>query len=316
MLNNVKTDENQSGDRRFVFISFGFLFLVIILSTYLHQLQPQIMGVPSNSDVSSWTMPTFEQTFVYNRMNETERQRVLSEGVPGTDLVTLIWYELLSIIGGWLCFLHARKYFGVIMASCFLIGSFIFTGLQESIMIFSGRYWMGGGRIDPTVFGSYWFPQHLFSFVEAPVWVCICWFIIAYSCVWTAGKLFPRLSLTKRALIGALIAVVIDLWEDPVLTSPELMKWVWAKGDHIVILGIPHGNFNGWFFLIFVFAILWEKFLPCFIEKWGVVMGGFSFLGMILCSNFLVLAALLGWGTITNMIFSNGLYIPPQSWGW
>jgi len=306
----------DGAEKKFIVIAFCILALVIAISSYLHHFRPQVLQVPDNKDISSWTMPPFEKTWIYDRMNEHERVKVLNEGIPGTDFFTLLWYEVLTIIGACLCFIHARKYYGTTMASCFLLGSFIFTGLQESIMILTGRFWTGGGQIDPTVWGSYWFPQHLFSFIEAPVWICLCWFIIAYSCVWVAGKIFPNLRLWVRAFIGALIAVFIDLWLDPVLTSPEHMKWIWAKGDHIGILGIPHGNFSGWFFLIFIFAILWEKYLPRFIDTYGIVKGGFSFLAMILCSNFFVFTFLIAWGAAANTIFVTELHIPPQSWGW
>ena len=307
---------NAPAERTFVWITFGALAIIILLSTYLHHFMPSVLHVPSNTDVSSWTMPTFDKTWVYDRMNEAERQLVRTRGVPGTSFITIFLYDALSLLGAWLCFAHARKSFNLTMATSFLVGSFVFTGLQETIMILTGRFWMGGGRVDPTVFGSYWFPQGLLWFLETPVWVCLCWFIIAYSCVWVADKVFPGLPLWRRAVIGALIAVIIDLWEDPVLTSPELLKWVWAKGDHIGILGIPHGNFIGWFFLIFIFAILWERWLPRLMIRFNPVKGGFLFLGVIFCSNIFVLTVLLIWGTIANKLFPQGLYIPPQSWGW
>jgi len=316
MTPEVTLPKSDEANPKFIFISFGILALIIVFSTYLHHFQPQVLQVPSTTDLSSWTMPPFEKTWVYERMNEEERAKVLQEGIPGTDFLTLLWYEAFSITGACLCFVHARKYYGTTMASCFLLGSFVFTGLQESIMILTGRFWTGGGQIDPTVWGSYFFPQHLLSFIEAPVWVCLCWFIIAYSCVWVAGKVFPNLKLLPRAVIGALIAVIIDLWQDPVLTSPEHLKWIWAKGDHIGILGIPHGNFSGWFFLIFIFAVLWEKYLPGFINKHGIAKGGFAFLGLIFCSNLFVFIFLIAWGATANTIFVNELHIPPQSWGW
>ena len=43
--------------------------------------------------------------------------------------------DLFTILLGWICFRHANKYFGFWMASCFLIGSFVFTGLEESMWI-------------------------------------------------------------------------------------------------------------------------------------------------------------------------------------
>ena len=304
--------------KKFTIVSLSILLAVILFSTYLHFCRPDILRVPSNTDISSWKSTPFEHTWVYDRMNDAERERLRREGVPGTDLTTMLIYEILSIFGAWLCFAHARKHYSLWMATAFLIGSFVFTGVQETMMILSGRFWMGGGQIDPNCWGSYWFPQGLLWFLETPVWVCLCWFLIAYSCVTVAGKVFPRMGLAGRAFAGGMIAMVIDLWEDPVLTSPEHMKWIWAKGDNVGILGIPHGNFIGWFFLIFWFAILWERFLPRFEKRLGGWKGMIAFLALLLCSNVVILSILIGWGATANALFPlpEGLHIPPKSWGW
>ncbi|MBN1636564.1 MAG: carotenoid biosynthesis protein [Deltaproteobacteria bacterium] len=303
-------------DRKFSIIAFGLLIAVIIFSTYLHHFQPHILNVPSNTNVASWKMTPIEHTWIYDRMNAAELEKVKTQGIPGTDFFTMLVYLGLSLFGTYLCFSHAKKHYSYRMAALFLIGSFIFTGLQETLMILSGRFWMGGGQIDPNVWGSYWFPQGLLWFFETPVWVCLCWFIIAYSCVWVAKQVFPALPLWSRALIGGLTAMVIDLWEDPVLTSPEHMKWIWAKGDHIGILGIPHGNFLGWFFLIFWFVILWEKYLPLCEKRRGAGKGTLAFVGLILISNIIVLAILIIEGHIMIRVFPQGLHIPPLSWDW
>ena len=304
--------------RKFTAISLSILTIIIVFSTCLHHFKPEILQVPSNTDVSSWKMTPFEQTWIYDRMNDAEREKVRSEGIPGTDIFSLLLYEMLALFGSWLCFVHARKHYSLWMATAFLIGSFVFTGIQETMMILSGRFWMGGGQVNPTVWGSYWFPQGLLWFLETPVWVCLCWFLIAYSCVTVAGKVFSGIGLWGRAFAGGLIAMIIDLWEDPVLTSPEHMKWIWAKGDHVGILGIPHCNFIGWFFLIFVFAILWESYLPRFEKRLGGWRGMVAFLSLLLCANFIILAILLTWGSIANSLFPlpGGLHIPPKNWGW
>lgn len=300
-----------------MYVSFSILVLIIVFSTYLHHFRPEILNVPSNSDISTWTNTPLEKTWIYERMTEADKAKMRSEGVPGTGFLTILVYDLLSALGVWLCFVHARKHHGLWMATCFMVGSFVFTGIQETIMILTGRFWMGAGKVDPTVWGSYWFPQGLLWFFETPVWVCLCWFLIAYSCVWVAGKVFPNMNLWGRAVLGGLTAMVIDLWEDPVLTSPEIMKWVWAKGDHVSVFDIPHSNFLGWFFLIFVFAIVWERYLPRFEKKWGGWKGSFAFIILLLCANILILSILLIWGTIANVLFPlpEGLHLPPKSWG-
>lgn len=317
-MNVAFASSDRQFGKKFTVVALSLLMAVILFSTYLHHFRPDVLKVPSNTDVSTWKMTPLEKTWIYDRMTEGERETIRKNGVPGTDAFHLLLYELLSLFGAWMCFVHARKHYSLWMATAFLVGSFVFTGVQETLMILSGRFWMGGGLVDPNVWGSYWFPQGILWFLETPVWVCLCWFLIAYSCVTVAGKVFPRAGLWSRAFVGGMIAMVIDLWEDPVLTSPEHMKWIWAKGDHVGILGIPHGNFIGWFFLIFVFAILWEKYLPVFEKRLGGWGGMTAFMVLLLCCNVIILTILITWGGIANQLFPlpEGLHIPPASWGW
>jgi uncharacterized membrane protein len=298
-------------DRKFVWATCLLLAGAIALSTYLHYGRPEVLGVPSNQDVSLWQSPTLEQTCVYQRMSPAERDKLRNEGIPG-GTGELILYEVLSIFGAWLCFAHARRHYSLWMATCFLIGSFVYTGVEESMMILTGRA-TGGGRLDPTVFGTYWFPKGILWFIETPVWVCTCWFLIAYSCVWVAGKVFPRMNPWGRAALGGLIAMVIDLWEDPVLTSPEMMNWIWGKGDHIRFLGIPHGNFLGWFLLIFAFAVFWE-YLPRLEKRWGRARASLFFILILPAGDIAVFLTLVIWGSFVNkVVFPGGVQWPP---GW
>jgi uncharacterized membrane protein len=112
--------------------------------------------------------------------------------------------------------------------------------------------------------------------------------------VWVAGKLFPRMGLLGRATIGALIPMSQDLWIDPVATSPENMSWVWAKGDCLLVLGIPQSNFVGWFALIFVFAILWEQ-LPKWEVRWGRLKATLFFYCTVIVGEIAILAFLFPW---------------------
>ena len=264
-------DKRDTGDRGFIYLVYVVLCLVIAFSSYLHHVHPQVLSVPSNSDVSTWKNPTFEETAIYDRMTEGERQKVLTEGIPqGGSLTTQFVMDLFMILVSWFCYRHACDNYGFWMASCFFIGSFIFTGLEESLWILSGRYLGGLLNLPPggVLFGSYWFSKGGFWFIETPLVACLGWFAIAYSCVWVAGRVFPRMGLWGRAAVGGLIAMGTDLWADPVATSPELMNWVWAKGDFFLLFGIPFYNFIAWFLLIFLFAVLWEK-LPWMEMKWG-----------------------------------------------
>ncbi|MCD6570672.1 MAG: carotenoid biosynthesis protein [Deltaproteobacteria bacterium] len=289
-------------DRKFGFVAYGLLILIIIFSTYLHHFQPQILSVPSMIDVSTWHNPTLEQTNIYDRMTEAERQKIMTEGIPGRGILRVVFDtqgDWMAFLLAALCFLHARRHYGFWMASCFLIGSFVFTGLQESIAILLGRFTAGAAYVDAAkqvTYGTYFFCKGSLWFIETPVAVCLSWFYIAYSCVWTAGKVFAKMGILGRATIGGLTAMGIDLWLDPVATSPEFMQWVWAKGDLIRILGINHSNFVGWFLLIFWFAILWE-WLPALVRKWGHFKASIIFFSIVLASDIAMLIVLVLYNT-------------------
>ena len=141
--------------------------------------------------------------------------------------------------------------------------------------------------------------------------------MIAYTCVWVAGTVFHKMRLLGRAFFGGLIAMVIDLWMDPVLTSPEFMNWVWAKGDIIRVLGIPQSNFVGWFLLIFVFAILWE-YLIKWEKLWGRAKTTLVFFAILLVSDIIVFAVQVPWSFLLRSMLQlagmeHTLLIPP---GW
>jgi uncharacterized membrane protein len=298
---------------------------VLSIFTYIHFGHPTVFNVPDSGDVSTWQHPTFEQSLIYERMTPEERQKVYQNGIPthiknptigqsiGGAFFSFGIYGLFCV----LCFLHARKHFGLLMASCFFLGSFVFTGMEETLFILFGRFF-GGSFHNPlgeVFYGTYWFtfPGKIWL-LECPGEACFGWFIWAYPSVWIAGKVFPKMPLAVRAIAGGLIAMTIDLWLDPVATSPESMNWVWAKGDSIVIFGIPLYNFMGWFLLITIFAVLWEK-LPAMQEKWGPERGTINFFIIIFIFNLLVMAtiflSMFIYGNILSFMgFEHALKIP------
>lgn len=334
---------NESGDGiKGIYVAYIVLFIIILASTYLHHFQPQVLKVPSNSNVSEWQRPAFEETLIYGRMTEDEKQKILKEGIPpvpdssrispsssssssSSDLSSLkskgialqVIGDLLAVILSLLCFIHARKHYGFWLASCFLIGSFVFTGLEESAFIISGRI-IGGSIANPLgiFYGSYWFTKGGLWFFETPIIACLGWYFIAYTCVLIAGKIFPKTGLMGRAAIGAMTAVLIDLWQDPAITSPETMQWVWSKGDSLLVFGIPMYNFTGWFTLIFLFAIFWEK-LNVLEEKLGrrkttavffttCVISGFIVYGFVLFSWYMTGHILSFFGALHPVYFPQG----------
>jgi len=288
---------SPSFDRRFGWTVFGLLAAAIVFSTWLHHFQPQVLCVPSNKDVSSWQNPSLDQTTLADRLTPEERKVLLEQGIPGSrDAGLLLFGDLLALVLGWLCFAHARRHFGFWMASCFLVGSFVFTGLEESMWILLGRFATAGSvnALGEPVYGTYWFTKGLLWFLETPVTACLGWFYIAYACVLVAGKVFPRTGLLGRAAVGGLVAMGIDLWLDPVVTSPEMVNWVWAKGDLLLLFGIPHTNFVGWFLLIFLFAIYWER-LPVLEAKWGRPKASAVFFLLLVGTEIAILVFFLLW---------------------
>ncbi len=311
---------NSPYDRRFGIIAYTLLTITILFSTYFHHFQPQILNVPSNSDLSTWNAPSLENTVLFERLTADEREQLLSEGVPqGNNMAIQIATDLFSIFLAWLCFTHARRHYGFWMASCFLLGSFFFTGLEETLWILSGRFWGGmiSNPLGEVAYGTYWFTGGGMWFLETPISACLGWYYIAYASVLTAGKVFPGMPLLVRAIAGGLIAMLIDLWMDPVQTSPEFMAWVWGKGDVLLFFGIPHYNFLGWFLLIFLFAIFWEK-LPQMETNFGRPKATINFFSIILIVPFLVLFFIWAWIFVLGNVFAlmgieNAIHIPP---GW
>jgi hypothetical protein len=306
-------------DRKFFFWASVILVAVITFFTYLHHYEPQVLRVPDNKNVATWVNPKFEQTCIYERMTPAEREQIRTKGIPDDTLVANVFLDIASILVALLCYIHARRHYGKWMAYCFLAGSFIFPGLQESISILFGRF-TGMSAMEglgEEVFGTYWFTKGGLWFFETPVAMCFGWFYVAYGCVWMAGKAFPNSSLMVRATAGGLLAMIVDLWQDPVATSPELMSWVWATGDIIRIFGIPQTNFVGWFLLIFIFAILWEL-LPDWERRWGRAKATAVFFPVLILADFAILAFMVPWCFVVRSIlvlmgFDHALQIPP---GW
>jgi uncharacterized membrane protein len=112
--------------------------------------------------------------------------------------------------------------------------------------------------------------------------------------------------------------MLIDMWVDPSITSPENIAWVWAKGDFMLFFGIPVYNFMGWFWLITIFAVLWEK-LPAMVEKWGKLKAtSMFFLICLLCDIAVYMGIILTWYIVAPNIAAwlrvgKTVLIPP---GW
>jgi len=312
-LKNAYAPPDPAFDRTFATIAFSLLIMITLATSYVHYAHPGIFRVPSNTDISSWQHPPFEDTCLYEQMRESERQTFLEQGVPlGDNLWFQFGVDFFTLFLGWLVFLHSRKHCGFWMSTCFLIGSFVFTGLEESMFIILGRFIPPGtvNLFGEPITGTYWFTKGGLWFFECPVQACVAWYIIAYSCVLTAGRVFPNRSLLFRAAAGGLIAMTLDLWMDPVVTTPEIVSWVWSKGGPLMFFGIPDTNFVGWFNLIFLFAIFWEK-LPKLKERWGRAKASILFFLILIATEVAIAVFMVIYSTLVGILLLGLGYTEP-----
>jgi uncharacterized membrane protein len=230
-----------AGEKWTVACVAAVLAVTIIFSSILHQFFPGVLNVPSNA------------------------------GVPHAGYGAMALLDLWSMLLAGLCFLHASKRLGTYYAVLFLAGSFFFTGLEENVWILLGRYISVLGGISgqyAAAPGTYYFTKGLLWWLEIPVYICLGWFFIAYSCVYVSGLLLPRAGVLARAAAGGFAAMNFDLWLDPVQVSPAWQSWKWLTNEPTRIFSIPLSNFAGWFLLIFLFALLFDR-LPAMKARLG-----------------------------------------------
>lgn len=195
-------------EQRVVWVIIIGLIVSTAFSTILHHIFPHVLDVPSN------------------------------EGVPYMDYPSMFVLDMIPLSLGWLCFHHAWRRIGIYRAVLFLGGSFVFTGLEESMWILLGRYsqeiqmaldtTQGAvfGENADEVTGTYYFTRGFFWFIETPVSACVGWFFVAYSCMYITEVIMPRARVIWKATVAGLLAMNLDLWLDPVQTHDAFISWV------------------------------------------------------------------------------------------
>ncbi len=278
-------DAPDPSETRVVWFTAIALTISTVFFTVLHLGFPSVLDVPSN------------------------------EGIPMTGYLEMFLFDLIPIGLAWLCFYHGWKRLGIYRTMIFLGGSFIFTGLEESMWILLGRYTAELqamlpaaqdavlGHDAPEVIGTYWFTRGFFWFIETPLLACLGWFFVAYSCVYVADLLLPRAKIIWRATLGGLLAMNFDLWLDPVQTHEAWQSWIWAQQDMINIFSIPFTNFVGWFLLIFLFALLFDK-LPGMVTRWGAVKTAVYFYAILFVMELGILVFFMIYGSIAMRLIS------------
>ena len=252
----------------------GTLVASVAVSTVIHHGWPALLAVPS------------------------------LDGVPNATLPAMLVADLAVIALAMLCFAHAWRRHGAFLASAFLVGSFVFTGLEETMWILLGRF-------GPN--GTYYFTRGFFWFLETPVNACIGWFLLAYATMWVAELVFPRAGVTAQAAVAGFIALDLDLWLDPIQTHPALRSWVWAdQPGGLWVLSIPITNFIGWFLLIFLFALVFDR-LPGWVRTRGAGRATARFFGVLLLLEAAILVFFTVYGGLEQAFLQPKLNL--TAWG-
>ena len=266
----------NDAERKVAMATLVFLAAATAFFTVLHHGYPQALRVPS------------------------------LEGIPYSKVWQQMLLDLPALVCAWLAFRHAWLNLGLHRATLFLGGSFIFTGVEESMWILLGRYAQdiaaaaqGLSQATGTqdVRGTYYFTRGGLWFLETPILACVGWFFVAYGCVFVADKVIPKAPLIARAALGGFLAMNVDLWLDPVQTAPEWKSWIWMETDPISLFSIPLSNFMGWFLLIFIFAIVFEK-SPALFKRFGPWRGTLLFYGLLMALEIGILIFFAIYGTV------------------
>jgi len=258
----------DAAQKRTALWTAGALGLMVLASTVLHHAFPAVFSVPSNA------------------------------GVPHTGLPTMLLMDLVPVLLAGLCFWHAWRRLGPYLAVMFLAGSFFFTGLEENVWIFIGRYMHLLASAAPELgsgAGTYYFTRGFLWWFEIPVYICLGWFFIAYACVHVANLLLRGRGIAARAALGGFLAMNFDLWLDPVQVHPAWRSWVWLTNEPVRVLSIPLTNFAGWFMLVFLFALVFDR-LPGLLQRLGPARAARRFFLTLIGLEAALLAAFLVYG--------------------
>ncbi len=166
------------------------------------------------------------------------------------------------------CLVHSVRRHGYWRTIIFFLGSVIVTGTIENCGIIFGGYHYPGSSL------TVWY-------YKCPLDVCLGWYYIAYSCVFLAEKTVKFKNTFIIAALGALLAVNLDLFLDPVAVANGWWKWTVTN---IYILNVPVNNWLGWWLLVFWFAVFYEH-AAGMEQKWGRIRAtGYFFLMTVACT--------------------------------
>jgi uncharacterized membrane protein len=196
---------------------------------------------------------------------------VLFVSSAGSSIVSTLFVAaplLTALSGLWLysafglVLLHCSRSLGVKKTILFFAIALSFGLASETLGVARG-----------LIFGSYYYNGPKFFFGLVPFNTPIAWAVIIYvAYALTNQFLFglidnrPSFKLTRLrsagliillSAIGGMIAMNLDMIEDPAVVALQPPGWVWVGGGPY--FNIPISNFIGWFFVTF-FAIALFRF--------------------------------------------------------
>lgn len=235
-------------------------------------------------------------------------------------LPSLIFTDAVTYIAAILTFYHSYKKYGLWKSLLFFTGSFLYTGLEENLWIIAGYQGSIGmnslltGTIVPA---TYYFNYYkaLTWFIAAPMTACLGWYFLAYGTIFLAEKVITKWDINKKSglikmsAVAGFLAMSMDLFVDPIMVRNESWYWVSTFKENLYVIGIPLTNFLGWFLLIFLFSIYWNKMIS-FEEKWGtkktIIVFYIGLVGLLFATIYFIL---LVAGLLTP-IFGINISIP------
>ena len=178
-------------------------------------------------------------------------------------------FETMMVAFTFLFIWQGRKLLGREKTSIFLWGSLIYTGLVENLMVINGaydyfayaNYYGTAGKVIPGFSG--W----AFMMLFVPVSVSLGWFVFSFPAFIMADRLLSGRNIWLKASVAAVMLVSLDMLLDPVAVVNEWWRWT-VPGCYL--RGVSVGNYIGWFFMLFYFAVVYERTV---IER-----GGFGWL--------------------------------------
>jgi uncharacterized membrane protein len=150
-------------------------------------------------------------------------------------------FGFLVVIVSTLCLFHAKSNKKII---------FFFVAVLYSLIVEE----MGAGGYRPfhLVPGYTYSQDFIINFWHVPAIIPFMWASIIYSVMEISNKL--DLSAGSRPFFDAILAMLIDVSEDPIAIRFGLWNWDSNNG----FLGVPYMNFEGWLGIVFSISLFWR----------------------------------------------------------